>query len=301
MATKKPLILFLLSIIRTVVFGGLFFFLLGKDDYMDAFVYSASPFHLMWSFLTGRIFLGMMLFYPLMDWLGLWRNKFVKITRILSIALLTYLIITLEYSGTLYYRGENIPNFIPAAGILIPLIFIILPPGNKTLRFPAWSAYVLLGIAIAVPNILSPPDLFPFQKSRTENLNNEAFYAFALQSALPDSTAANQLIAFYSANCKYCRFTAVKIDGFIKKNAVETDNVAVFFAGNIPDASDYFTMQNLNVPPHDTINPGMLFTITNRSVPAVIHLQYGKIVGTYRFRTFNDREIMHQWKKTVTD
>lgn len=283
-------------IIRSVIFIGLFLFLIIRDDYFDLFVYHTTPMNLSWSYMTARFLTAMLLYIPFTDWIN-HQNKFYVIALRYGTALFLvgWLLFSFPYTDPFFYKGK----IIITGWLAIPIASVIILMFAKVskLNFEPKTFFSMIGLIVstALPQILSPPDLLP--GSSHSNTINQAVSLSKDSLYIVDFEAPNQLVAFYAVNCPYCKMAAQKIDDWARKNAIPYDSVKTVLGGKYTNPEKYFDYLQLTKLETQDLNPEIFNAITGGRVPLILHLQYGKVVGSYRFRDFHDLAILQTWKQ----
>ncbi|MCC5917119.1 MAG: hypothetical protein JJU02_07305 [Cryomorphaceae bacterium] len=213
----------------------------------------------------------------------------------MAIIFVLLLTVNISPSGTFYFRGSNVNQIWIFLFFFTVAIILTIPVSPIKWKLPKWVYAPAIILAIALPNILSPPDLLPFfQKAdKTGNLDEAFFYEWIKNDSLPDGEIENRLVVFISANCKYCRFTMHKVNNTVAKTPLKYSDVLVVFAGTFKDPEAYFNLQKLRVFPHIQLPPQTVFSMSeSKSVPVILQTKAGKVVNTFNFRSFDDRKII---------
>ncbi|MCH8545429.1 MAG: hypothetical protein LAT54_01735 [Cryomorphaceae bacterium] len=235
--------------------------------------------------------LSLAFIWLLLDWLGFINGKRFRILSWLLAIITVILLFSLNISDQQIIRGKLVNSWFIAMPLLAFVAALLLPNRPSHWSMPRWLGVFLSAVALCLPFILSPPDLWPGIDSKDSDMNKRSFYQWLEANFTEEEISQpNQLIAFYSPSCKFCRYTAYKVDGLIRQINLP---VTVVFAGEFDDASPYFTQRGLTALPAKPSKPSELFDITNRRVPMVVQLSYGEITGIYRYAEFDDKRIKH--------
>ncbi len=280
------------GIARSILIAVFFWFWFSYTDDIDVFIYRSTNLSLRGSLWFTRLIVGFGLLWFTLEWCGRLQLKRTRFFAI-SLSILTIVMFsTLSFGDKQIIRGELYPAWLLSPPFIAVITAWLLPQKRSFWKAPKWLV-IILGIAsFTVPFILHPPSLIPGIASRDGDVDKAVFYEWLTNNDQGvNPTLPNQLIAFYSPTCKFCRLTSYKIDGFLRDHNVPT---IVVFPGQFKDASPYFDQRGIEELPAIGIPPNVLFSITNKRVPMVLHLQYAEIKGVYRYNTFDDKRIRQQ-------
>lgn len=282
-------------IIRSVVFLVLFTFFALNDDYLDLFLYHTTPLSLAWSYMAARMITTMMLFIPISDWLN-HQDEFYSITFRYTLAalIIPWLIFGFPYTDPFFYKGKIIANAWFAVPFLIIAVMVLLKIPPLPYKKKTYVSFISLIITLIIPQAISPPDLLP--GSNFANSLNQDIELKREQFSIVDFNAPNQLICFYTAKCPFCKMSAQKINDWASKNEIPFENIKAVIPGNYSNPEDYFNFMGLHPIEAQNLSPEVFNRITGGRVPLIIHLQYGNIKATYRFRDFHDLSVLQTWR-----
>ena len=279
----------LLRIFRTLLISVFFLYGILYIQDLEVLFFRSSPLDLRWSIWIIRLILSLSFIWLLLDWLGALHARRFRLLSWVFATLITVLYVSLSFNDQLIIRGKLLPVWLIALPLVVLSIALLLPHHPLRWRAPRWVSIFLSTLALCLPFVLSPPDLWPGIHAKDSDMNTRSFSQWLeTQFSEEDINKPNQLIAFYSPSCKFCRYTAYKVDGLIRRVDLP---VTVVFPGKFDDATPYFTQKDLTILPAKSMPPSELFDITNRRVPLVVQLSFGEITGVYRYSEFDDKRI----------
>lgn len=276
-------------IARSLLIAVFSFFWFSFSDDLDVLLYRSTGLSMRAAMWFSRLIVSAGLLWIVLDWAGQLRLKRSRFVAFVFAALTVVMMLTLTIHDQQIVRGDLQPVIFMILPFSLVVIGWLLPQQSLMWKAPKWLTIILSIAVICIPFILHPPNLLPGIPSKTSDVNKDAFYEW-LESSPDDIDISlpNQLIAFYSPSCRFCRYTSYKVDGFLRRNDVPT---VVVFPGSFSDASPYFTNKDIQSLPAISMSPTTLFSITNRRVPMLLHMQYGEIKDVYRYNTFDDRKL----------
>lgn len=285
----------ILRILRSIIFLSLFFIFILNDDYLDLFLYHTTPLSLAWAYMAARMITTMMLFIPIADWLN-HQDEFFTVTfrYTLAILIIPWLIFGFSYTDPFFYKGKVIANaWFAIPFILIAVISLLKLPPLAYKKKIFLSIFALIATLI-IPQAISPPDLLP--GSNFANTLNQDVVLSHDEFSVIDFNASNQLVCFYTVSCPFCKMAAQKIDDWAIKHEIPFDNIKAIIPGNYTNPEDYFNYMGLHPLKVQNLSAETFNRITGGRVPLILHLQYGEIKATYRFRDFHDLSVLQTWK-----
>jgi len=279
----------IIGLARSILIAAFFWFWFTYTDDIDVFIYRSTGLSIRAAIWFTRLVVGFGLLWFVLEWCGVLRLKRTRFFAIVLSALTVILFLTLSVGDKQIIRGQLYPSWLLALPFLAIITAWLLPQQRSFWTAPKWLVVVLGMAATTTPFILHPPSLWPGIMVVDSDVNKAVFYEWLTTNDQGiDPTLPNQLIAFYSPSCKFCRYTSYKVDGFLRDHDIPT---TVVFPGRFDDASPYFKQKGIRELPTIAASPKTLFTISNKRVPLILHLQYAEIKGVYRYNTFDDRRI----------
>lgn len=279
----------LLRIARTLLLSAFFLYGLLYIRDLEILFFRSSSLNLRWSIWLPRFMLSLAVIWVVLDWIGALQGKRIRILSGILAVLIVILLFTINFDDQQILRGKLLPVWHIVLPSLVLPIAILLPHQPLAWRAPRWLIVFLFILGMCLPFILSSPDLYPVILSKDSDMNKRSFYLWLETNFSEEEiNQPNQLIAFYSPSCKFCRYTAYKLDGLIRQTKLP---VTVVFPMKFDDATPYFTNKDIMVLPAKSASPSELFDISNRRVPLVVQLSHGEIKGVYRYTEFDDKRI----------
>ena len=107
-------------------------------------------------------------------------------------------------------------------------------------------------------------------------------------------TDGKHIICMYSASCKYCKRSAMKLHLLLKNNHLSTNNIKAIFWSDASDAdiNDFFSEQNLLLPEYTTFRADTFLLITNGRMPVFLFSEHGTIVHQANYITLNEKDVV---------
>lgn len=158
----------------------------------------------------------------------------------------------------------------------------------------SWVFYLSLIVFLAIPVIVSPPDLLPFDTTQETSYNHSLLME---NDTLISSNQSVQFSAFYSFSCGFCLLSLNKITAFAYKHGIKPENVTLIFPDSDYRSDSLFNAHNTLQFKQRFIDPTLFFDIVANTTPLVLVSKNKEVIGAFRYRDFDDKQIVTKIKQ----
>lgn len=178
--------------------------------------------------------------------------------------------------------------------LLLGILFLIKGQKGISFRFQKILFSVVLAVTISYPFIGSPPDFINIEKYHgvadlRGGSDNEEFKQFIELHGFDES---KQIICFFSPGCKFCKLASQKISAMANKwDTNETIEITYVFFGK-EERLTIFWKDNISERyPYIMVTMKEFFSMSNNSLPLIVFLDKGEIMGKYGLRDLTEEDF----------
>lgn len=270
----------------------------------EVYIYSLNVIGLDSSYIVARLLIGLEFTLGILLLIGIY---FKPIKKIAGIALLAFTI-GLAY---IHFTGgsENCQCFgdvihmTPLQAIVKNLILLSLliaaQTSNKRCRFQKpFVFWVIFIAAFTSPFLINPPDNWSHKiYGKETKLGLRPLNSF-LRNSLDtiDSSSSKKLIAFYGAECRFCKQAAKRVSEIVQNHNIESSHVLNIFWGKTESAEQFYIETSTIAFDHQIMDTETFFGITKGQMPLILLIENGELILHYQLANINEGEITHFFK-----
>ncbi len=290
-----------------VVAGGVFIYSavakLISADAFELFIFG----HKLFNWDVATIIARLVIVFELILGLLLVAKVYVKKTSLVSIITLiafSFYLLYLHFFGSadncfcfgeefqlppLESLGKNIV-------LLVLLAFVYRRAEDLVFRYKTLLVAALMITAVAVPFIVSPPDIIFVGEYEYDKHNNNGKLGLELvnESRLSekplDLGQGKEIVCFFSAKCQFCKMAAQRLS-VINQRHNNTISISYVFFGDESNMDEFWEESKSDRFPWGFVPPDVFFKLSGSSLPAIYILDEGVVKAKYGYRTIDEGYI----------
>lgn len=179
--------------------------------------------------------------------------------------------------------------------ITIVALLFIRKEEDYRFRFKKWVIGASIAVAVIVPFFVFPMDaLYNKFVSPKSDINMNAFQTLQQDTlvAVPDLKEGNYVVAFFIAQCEYCRLSIKKINSIVQRNDLDKERIKIFISG-YDDSIDLFKEESESWDyDYYSISPFISLDITYGRFPTMMYISDNQIQKVTDLRGIEEKELV---------
>ena len=192
-----------------------------------------------------------------------------------------------------------------AKNIILLLCMVFVSPKFST--YKKWQTWVMIALGVITLSIFmiinAPNYLYTIVHKDKIQIDIPVYESALLNSGKEaEFTDGKQIICMYSAGCRFCKRSALKLHLIMKHHQLPEDQVKAIFWSGTPDSiiHNFFAEQKVPVYEYTTFRVDTFLTVTSGSMPVLLFSNHGTIVEKSNYITLNEKTVVeffsHQGK-----
>ena len=180
--------------------------------------------------------------------------------------------------------------------ILLFLLIFVSPKFSTYKKWHTWATITLGVVTLIVSMVINAPNYLYIMVHKDKIQVDIPVYESALLNSGKEAefTDGKQIICMYSAGCKYCKRTALKLHLILKNNQLSENQVKAIFWSGTPDSviHSFFSEQKIPALEYTTFRVDSFLNITAGSMPILLFSDNGVIVQKANYISLNEKEVL---------
>ena len=177
--------------------------------------------------------------------------------------------------------------------VLLLLLVFVRPLKSLQFKKSALVFGLLCLLAIVLPFIMSPPDIFVSGKFKEAQHDQNALNEHIENKSIPhDFVVDKKVVAFYSMGCKFCKMSAERLSVLMRNEALDTNLVhVVFWESKSRKAADFYEETHSFHYPYIEMETKPYLDITKGRMPLLLLIENGVVIDKMNYRTMDEKTI----------
>lgn len=178
---------------------------------------------------------------------------------------------------------------------LVLLIMLVLIRNSPDIKFRGknlvFAAIVI--VSLAVPFVVSPPDLFVSGQFDEAEHDQKALTEVVEEGNIPEAFITDRkLLSFYSTGCRFCKMASTRIGAIVRKSDIDSTLVNVVFWGDSTvKAQEFYADTHSPVFDYTNLDTKPYLQITKGRMPLILLLEDGEVKHEMNYRTMDEKLI----------
>ena len=180
--------------------------------------------------------------------------------------------------------------------ILLLCMFFVSP---KFSVYKKWHTWVILALGIITLSVLmvinAPNYLYTIVHKDKIQIDIPVYESALLNSGREaDFSNGKQIICMYSAGCRFCKYSALKLHLIMKRHQLPEEQVKAIFWSGTPDSTihNFFYDQKIPLLDYTIFRVDTFLRITSGSMPLLMFSDNGTIVYKSNYITMNEKKVV---------
>jgi hypothetical protein len=189
-------------------------------------------------------------------------------------------------------RGESIFK-----NVILLLCMVFVSP--KFYTYKKWHTWVMIALGVVTLTVLmviNAPNYLYVMVHKDKIQVDVPVYESALANSGKETefTDGKQIICMYSAGCRFCKRSALKLHLIMKNHQLSEERVkAIFWAGTSDSIiSNFFAEQKIPLLEYTTFRVDTFLTVTSGHMPLLLFSDNGIIVQKANYISLNEQEVV---------
>ena len=185
--------------------------------------------------------------------------------------------------------------------VILLLCMVFVSPKFST--YKKWHTWVMIALGVvtlAVFMVISAPNyLYTIVHKDKIQIDIPVYESALLNSGKEaEFTNGKQIICMYSAGCRFCKHSALKLHLIMKHHQLPEDQIKAIFWSGTPDSiiHNFFADQKIPTLDYTTFRVDTFLMVTSGSMPLLLFSDNGTIVGRSNYITLNEKQVLEFFK-----
>ena len=158
----------------------------------------------------------------------------------------------------------------------------------------AYCTFLVCLASVMATMLITMPDFLQYKlNGRAAKINETKFTELVNHEVVQplEINTGKKIVCMYSAECKFCKRTAMRFEVMRQKYSIDDKQFAIIFWGRPDKIQSFFANTKAQPLPYVVVDPRPFLAATKGRQPIVILTNNGKVEKVLKYNTLTDEEI----------